>query len=680
MKRKVLRILLALCMVLCLAPMAAFAEDGSVSAPAERSSIALGSGGIQTNDEVYFGVYTENGVSYDVPWYVFDANGLLLCKYTLGASYYHDSWYQFYDGSILQGVMNGFYNGATTLFTDSERSAIRSTLLSAESLYKNNGTLVTVQDMTAYVFPLVFEDDEGFYKNNPLMVAPSITEPEGEGRRWWLLTKLSPGSCLFFDEIGVLYYNATLDPEIHEVRPTFNLDLSSVLFTAADVGGKTDAAADGSLTAVSAYTGSQWKLTLKDAGRNNFSANANGQTSVFALAGSSLQITYSGAKTGNNEYVSVLLCDSDDTVLYYGNIAQNSAGGTAAFSIPSELAPGSYTLKVFSEQCNGDKKTDYASAFQNIALKVLSQETTPDAVFTAAGDNGGTLSGVDTSMKYSVDGGANWNAITGETMEITGVTAANDVKVYKMGDGTTTADSEVQTIDIAQAAQPTGIGKIDCATPEQNNGQITGVDTTMEYKLSTDSEWTAISSNSVTGLADGTYEVRAKASGTVLASAAATVTIGAHTCAAQGHWQHSAASHWKLCTCSAKVAEAAHLGGAATCTDKAVCEVCGAEYGDLNPGHHAGLKHVDAKAATRDAKGNTEYWHCGGCGKYFADKDAAEEITKADTVTAKLPEEKPASPATGDAGTAALWITLLLAGSAAAAAVLCGRKRQRSAK
>ena len=102
---------------------------------------------------------------------------------------------------------------------------------------------------------------------------------------------------------------------------------------------------------------------------------------------------------------------------------------------------------------------------------------------------------------------------TGETMEITGVTAEQDVKVYKPGNGTTTSDSKVQTIDITQAAQPTGIDKADCTTSKQNNGQITGVDTTMEYKLSTGSGWTTINANPLMGLTDGTYEVRVKASG-----------------------------------------------------------------------------------------------------------------------------------------------------------------------
>ena len=76
-------------------------------------------------------------------------------------------------------------------------------------------------------------------------------------------------------------------------------------------------------------------------------------------------------------------------------------------------------------------------------------------------------------------------------------------------------------------------------------------------------------------------------------------------------------------------------GGTATCTEKAKCSACGAEYGDLNPAHHANLVNVPAKAATTNAEGNIEYWHCGGCGKYYKDAAAQEEITQEDTVIAK---------------------------------------------
>lgn len=76
-------------------------------------------------------------------------------------------------------------------------------------------------------------------------------------------------------------------------------------------------------------------------------------------------------------------------------------------------------------------------------------------------------------------------------------------------------------------------------------------------------------------------------------------------------------------------------GGTATCTEKAKCSACGVGYGDLNPAHHANLVNVPAKAATTSAEGNIEYWHCGGCGKYYKDAAAQDEIKQEDTVIAK---------------------------------------------
>ena len=78
-------------------------------------------------------------------------------------------------------------------------------------------------------------------------------------------------------------------------------------------------------------------------------------------------------------------------------------------------------------------------------------------------------------------------------------------------------------------------------------------------------------------------------------------------------------------------------GGTATCKDKAKCAVCGKAYGKLDAKNHANLKHIDAKAATRTSEGNIEYWYCSGCKKYYKDAKATQEITKAQTVTAKRP-------------------------------------------
>lgn len=124
----------------------------------------------------------------------------------------------------------------------------------------------------------------------------------------------------------------------------------------------------------------------------------------------------------------------------------------------------------------------------------------------------------------------------------------------------------------------------------------------------------------------------------------------------------------------------AHSGGTATCKDKAICEVCGENYGELDSNNHADMKHIEATAATKTAEGNIEYWYCSGCGKYFADKAAAKEITKADTVTAKLPDDSK-SPQTGDNSKLALWIALLfVSGGAVTATTVYGRKKKRLTK
>ena len=97
---------------------------------------------------------------------------------------------------------------------------------------------------------------------------------------------------------------------------------------------------------------------------------------------------------------------------------------------------------------------------------------------------------------------------------------------------------------------------------------------------------------------------------------------------------HADGNHDHICDiCSKAISN--HTGGTATCTEKAKCSVCGVGYGDLNPAHHANPVNVPAKAATTSAEGNIEYWHCGGCGKYYKDAAAQEEIKQEDTVIAK---------------------------------------------
>ena len=136
-------------------------------------------------------------------------------------------------------------------------------------------------------------------------------------------------------------------------------------------------------------------------------------------------------------------------------------------------------------------------------------------------------------------------------------------------------------------------------------------------------------------------------------------------------------THTRICAHDAAHTETENCtGGTATCTHKAVCTVCGGEYGELDPKNHTNLKHFPAKAATKTTEGNIEYWYCEGCGKYFSEKDGTKEIKKADTVTAKLKDDSQ-FPQTGDTSNLVLWIALLfVSGGAAIGTTIVSRKKK----
>ncbi|MDO4562242.1 MAG: stalk domain-containing protein [Clostridia bacterium] len=160
------------------------------------------------------------------------------------------------------------------------------------------------------------------------------------------------------------------------------------------------------------------------------------------------------------------------------------------------------------------------------------KEATPTATFDAQGPDFGNLMNWPTGMKYSVDGGVTWteNTSSYDYKAIYNVLADKDIKVYKpASDPNTKLDSDIQTIDVTKAATPTGVTGVACTTSANNDGKLQNVTTAMQYKKSDTSTWTDCGGTEVTGLANGTYYVRIKYSGTVLASDNQTVTVAAYT-------------------------------------------------------------------------------------------------------------------------------------------------------
>ncbi len=328
---------------------------------------------------VYFGQNHENKPA---AWRVigYDGNGVagaqgdmtLLAAGAMGVIPFADIiLYNEYAPSNLKTAIDALAGKLTA----EENAAVKKRALTSGSYNGENTDCIAGGQVDNAVFwPL--STKEAIAVNNDLR-ALDPAHPNWVTSSWYLR---SPGSKTFYVAIvssdgSVQYSGASIRKKNNHrtVRPAFNLNLNSVLFASAAVGGKPE----GGLTPISEYGGNEWKLTLLDSSRN-FAVT---EKAVSGAPDDTVTLHYTGATTGINEYISAIIADNSGTQ-YYSRVAQPTAeSGTVEIKIPSDLAPGDYTLKVFNEQYNGDYNTDYASNFTDIALTVENQ---PDEQFTLA--------------------------------------------------------------------------------------------------------------------------------------------------------------------------------------------------------------------------------------------------------------------------------------------------------
>ena len=344
-----------------------------------QKTIQLGTDALSKNvntataPTVYFGQDHENNPG---AWRVIDYDGnsaagtagnmTLLAANNMGLSKFGAS--NAYADSALKEAIDALADKLTAKETDAVE---KRTLASGNYDEENTDGVAGPAVSNAVFWPL--SSKEANAVNNDLRVV----DPEHPGwasSYWWLRSPDEDYSTAFVAGRGeVRYYGGYSTSKEFGVRPAFNLNLNSVLFASAAVGGKPE----GGLTPISEYSGNEWKLTLLDSSRN-FAVT---EKAVSGAPDDTVTLNYTGATTGINEYISAIIADSSGT-RYYGRVAQPTAeSGTVEIKIPSDLAPGDYTLKVFSEQYNGDYNTDYASNFTDIALTVENQ---PDEQFTLA--------------------------------------------------------------------------------------------------------------------------------------------------------------------------------------------------------------------------------------------------------------------------------------------------------
>ena len=403
MKKRLFSLLLICCMVLCLLPAPAQAGDAAASTAAIRS-VTDGIHGYNTESGysyIYYGVWR----NAPIKWRVLDtkantgaADALFLltdeCLYPREGSSFSSyilfnptnkpDRHLWKDSTLQDWFKNTFYGGENSAFTSAERALIPATTqASSEFSYKAPGAPSWDPGMkfqicaleAEHVFAPSIQDimnaDYGFTDSASRIAGPSNSL--GPGTRYWLRS-FEPWDRLPF----MVGENASLMGDWGDnpsaVRPAMNLTTTgnNILFISAAEGGKPS----GGLKAISQdYTGSDWKLTLLDSSRSGFSVSTTAVSTTNY--GGDIEITYSGAQTGDNEYISVLLKDDDGNPTYYGRSAENlsAESGTVTIPVAAGLTAGEYTLYVYNEQYNGDKMTDLASELQSVSLTVAEAKT-----------------------------------------------------------------------------------------------------------------------------------------------------------------------------------------------------------------------------------------------------------------------------------------------------------------
>ena len=429
-KSKLLSLLLAICLVVGLMPTAAFAagtDTGKAIQFVDSGTAANISGG--QADNIYFGTYQQSsdgsgGYNTDlIKWRVLEsANGqlFLLSDQNLDVFQYHTEYESVtWETSTMRSWLNGYSashntggssstdytsdNFINTAFSEKEQGAIADTTV----VNDDNPTYGTEggNDTTDKIFLLSIEEvqnaDYGFTDNSSRIatntayvagggkIGSSYMNGVGEADYWWLR---SPGSydyyaadVSYFGGVFTIGYFVHFD--INAVRPAFHLDLNSVLFTSAAVGGKIPAASSGgnqggeaadAIFEIGDYDGNEWKLTLLDDSRNFSISDAK-------IKESNIDFSYSNAQTGTNEYISAVIVDNG-ALTHYGRILQldgteNGESGTARVTLPAGVTLSDTTkLYVFNEQYNGGenddtKLTDYAS--QLIEVEPIVDATAP---------------------------------------------------------------------------------------------------------------------------------------------------------------------------------------------------------------------------------------------------------------------------------------------------------------
>ncbi len=436
--KKILSVLLATIMMVSVLPCVSVAAADTAAPTTTKKTVAIGTNALTNTPQshIYLGRYQQTsagstepegteGVDWVYsdsakaqarnvgPYYTIDPiqwrvlsegsdKQLLISEKNLDTALYHEdneavtwetstarSWLNGYGASENSGGSNGIdystNNFIDAVFSESEQALICSTTVINDDNpeYRTEGGNNTTDQL---FFLSMAEAQKAYSKNYESGIALDTDYTYGGGSinmttrldrqdSWWLRSpgkktnyaaNFSLGNGIYVDGINV-------NSEGFTARPAFYLDSSQVLFTVPTIGGKSQTTG---LQPTTSYSGDDYKLTVFDDSRYFLISNTSERNVTH---GETLEMRYELATQGDNEYISAMLVDDKDEVLYYGRLQEvRTKSGTARLTIPTDLDYGTYTLNVFNEQINGDYEIDYASRFSSISITLAEPTPTTD--------------------------------------------------------------------------------------------------------------------------------------------------------------------------------------------------------------------------------------------------------------------------------------------------------------
>ncbi len=365
------------------------------------------------------------------------------------------------------------------------------------------------------------------------------------------------------------------------VAPAFYLKSDNILFTTQ--GGVNKPTQFTLIQQVTNPT-EEWKLTLNKGG----TLQASLRDGTTYDRGNDITISHKAANAlwSSATQASAILTDNAGKPLYYGRINDN-AQTTSTVKIPDTLEPGNYKLYVFAEEVNPNNITDYASELGNSmditvkATPIITENPTASGIIY----NQSLADSILTGGKATVGGTVVAGQFTWKDSNIyPNATDSNSTRyeVIFTPNDTTNYNGTATSITV-------GVAKKDVA-PNMPQSTILveyGVTKVSQILLPEGWSWRPESGNKDLVAGGETQAIAVYQDTANYMVYDITIVITRNTCA--------------------------HSGGSATCTKKAICDICKQPYGEVNNSIHGITEIRNGKDSTCAEKGYTGDTHCVDC-------------------------------------------------------------------